>query len=74
MCTISQKLAIVVAGILATHTLIMGNLQHFTMYISFGLFAVTSILVHHKVKFVPKGELRYLVNRGVGGGVDYTPP
>ncbi|KAF6029034.1 TMEM45A [Bugula neritina] len=45
----------IVTSILATHTLIMGNLQHFTMYISFGLFAVTSILVHHKVKFVPKG-------------------
>ncbi|XP_067946324.1 transmembrane protein 45B-like [Watersipora subatra] len=34
---------------------VMGNRQHLTMYISFGLFGMISILVHHKVAFVPKG-------------------
>ena len=34
---------------------VMGNRQHLTMYISFGLVGLVSILVHHRVKFVPKG-------------------
>lgn len=49
------------AGMANEGAVVMGNKQHLTMYISFGLVSLIAILVHHKVKFVPQGESGFSV-------------
>ncbi|KAF6029035.1 TMEM45A [Bugula neritina] len=46
----------VATSVATKNFVVMGNRQHLTMYISFGLVGLVSILVHHKFQFVPKGS------------------
>lgn len=43
-------------GFANTQHVPMGNIQHLTMYISYGLVGLIAILRHHDIKFIPKGK------------------
>ena len=47
---------LLISGMATTSKVPMGNQQHLTMYIGFGLTGLMAVLIHHEIKFLPKGR------------------